>query len=107
MTLEEVAANDDAAECEEGFVDIVASFVSCAKTSELMEPTDGPLNNPAINSQSTSMLGITFCQDRFDAPLPQHLAMRLGVVGTISLHSARTFAGTTPFAADWRNRLDQ
>jgi hypothetical protein len=28
--LEEVAANDDAAECEEGFVDIVASFVTGA-----------------------------------------------------------------------------
>src|SRR5258706_400775 len=72
-----------------------------------MEPTDGPLNNPSINAQTTAMLGITFCQDRFDALLPQHLAMMLGVVGTISLHSARTFAGPTPFAADWRNPLDQ
>ena len=58
-----------------------------------MEPTDGPLNNPAINAQTTAMLGITFRQDRFDALLPQHLAMRLRVVGAISLHSARPFAG--------------
>ena len=72
-----------------------------------MEPTDGPLNNPAINAQTTAMLGITFRQDRFDALLPQHLAMRLRVVGAISLHSARPFAGATPFAADRRNRLDQ
>src|SRR5258708_22032393 len=58
-----------------------------------MEPIDGPLNNPSINAQTTAMLGITFCQDRFDALLPQHLA--------------RTFAGAPSFAADWRNRLDQ
>ena len=63
-----------------GFVDIVASFVACAKAAELMEPADSSLDDPPMGSQTTTMFGITFRQDWFDALLPQHLAMRLGVV---------------------------
>ena len=74
-------------------MDIVTSFVARAETAQLMEPTDRSFDNPAINAQTTAMLGITFCQDRFDALLPQHSAMRLGVVRAISLHSVEDVGG--------------
>ncbi len=46
-----------------------------------MEPTDGPLNNPPINTQTTAMLGITFCQDRFDDDqLPQSNGTSMGEI---------------------------
>jgi hypothetical protein len=48
--LEEVTTDNNAPEGEEGFVDVIASFVSGTKSAHLMEPTDSPLDHPAMNT---------------------------------------------------------
>lgn len=40
MSLHEVGANQDAAEFEECFVNVIATFASDAEAAELMQPTD-------------------------------------------------------------------
>jgi hypothetical protein len=56
--LEEVAADDDAAEREEGLMDVVATVEARAQASHLMQPTDGALHHPARGSQAAAMLGV-------------------------------------------------
>src|SRR5215831_1046580 len=72
-----------------------------------MEPTYRPFDDPAMNSQTASMFGVTPSQDGLDATLPQRLPMGLGVIGSISLQSARSPARTpalTPYGWDRFNQ---
>ena len=64
MRLQEIGADQDAAECEKGLMDIVTSFTSYAKPAKLMEPANRPFDDPTVDAQATSMLSVAFCQLR-------------------------------------------
>jgi len=50
MDLEEVGADEDAAQGEEGLMDIVTSFATYAESAKLVEPTDRPFDNPTVDA---------------------------------------------------------
>jgi hypothetical protein len=104
--LKEVTADDKASESEKRFMDVIAPFVTGTQPAHLMEPTDRPFDHPSVNAQAAAMFGISFRQDRSDATLPQGLTMGLGIVRSISLHTARTLARTATFATYGRDRID-
>jgi hypothetical protein len=107
MELQEIGADEDAAECEKGLMDIVTSFTSYAKPAKLMEPANRPFDDPTVDAQATSMLSVAFCQDRFDSSVSQLLAMAGGVVRAIPLDSIRTLSWATAFSTNWRDRVHQ
>ncbi len=55
MKSGEVSADDDAAEGQEGFMDVVSSFESHAESAELMKPTHGSFHHPAIDAQPAAV----------------------------------------------------
>ncbi len=82
-------------------------FIACAQTSELMQPGDGALNDPARDAQAAAVLGVATSNERIDAASSQGISMRLRVVATISLHEIGLATRTTRLASDRGNRIDQ
>src|SRR5262249_9886842 len=94
-------------ECEEGLMDVVASFTTYAKPAKLMEPTDRPFDDPPVDTQATSMIGVAFGEDWFDAAVSQFSAMAGGVVRAIPLDSIWTLPWATSLPTHGRNRVYQ
>lgn len=82
-------------------------FISHAQATELMQPGDGALDDPAHGSQAGAVRQTSPRQAAFDASLSQGLPMGLGIIRTVTQHALRTVAGGTTFATDGRDRIDQ
>ena len=86
---------------------IVASFVTTAQATELVEPSQCALDHPAIEAEATPVRRVALRQERLNAQLPQPFAMRLGVIAPVALHHLGTLAGATRFATHRWNRFHQ
>lgn len=99
--------NHDAAERQEGLVNVGASFVADAKAAELMQPTVGPFDHPTVGSQAAAVRSAAFGQQWLDAALTQCAAVRLRVVGAVPLNSLRPSARTSAPAGHGGDRVHQ
>ncbi|GHB08314.1 hypothetical protein GCM10010392_39340 [Streptomyces clavifer] len=80
----DVAVGDEAGgEAEEGFVDIIASLPADAETSEAVEPGDGALDNPSVNTEARTVGDAAAGDDGFDAPSPDQAAVLVVVVTAV------------------------
>lgn len=82
------------------------TFVAHAQSSELVQPTVGALDDPAINSQTAAVRNPAFGQKRLDPAPPQRLPMRFRVVRAVGIGTVRAALGGPTFAGDWRNGVD-
>lgn len=80
------------------------TFVAHPKSPELVQPTVRAFDDPAVDAQTASVLGATFCQERLDTALPQGIPVRLRIVGTISVRPLRTTFGRARLSGDRWNR---
>jgi len=87
-------------------VDVVTSFVANAEASELMKPTVSAFDYPTMNSEAAAVFRVSFGQERFDAQVPQLIAVSSGVVRAIGVHALRPATRTTDLARDRWNRFD-
>ena len=92
---------------EEGLVDVGTAFPAHAQAAELMQPAEGALHHPAMNTQAAAMRGQTACQDGGDAAHPQRLPVRFGVVSPVALHPLGSAAGVTDAPAEGRDGVHQ
>lgn len=88
-------------------MDVIAAFVASTKSAELMKPTDGPFHHPTINTQPTTMFGVTPSQDWLNTSFPQRIAMGFGVVSSIPLQPTWTPARAATLTTYGWDRLDQ
>jgi len=107
MTLQVIAADDDAAQRQQGVVDVVSAFAAHAEATHLVQPTEGSFHDPAMNAQAAAVGRVSAGQDRFNAALPQLSAMRFRVVGPIALDARRATTRSPAFAAHGRNRIHE
>ncbi len=105
--LEEVAANDDAAERKEGFVKIVSAVGARTQASHLMQPADCAFNHPAVLSQAATILCVSSRQNGFDVALTELFAVRPRVVGAIALDALRAATWSARLARYGKNRIHQ
>ena len=105
--FQEVPANQDASEGEESFVKVIESFVTDLEATELMQPSDGAFHHPAGFAQTAAVFGIAFGDDRLDGEGAQQPAMRFGVIATVTLERLGALSGTTRFAPNRWNGLNQ
>src|SRR4030042_611233 len=73
----------------------------------LEEPRDGPLNDPAVHAQATAVFRSTPGQKRDNAAPTQLAAVRLRIIGPVSLHRIWPLAGSSHLACDRRDGIDQ
>ena len=88
-------------------MDIGAALVPDRQASVPMEPGDRPFNDPATGSEPTAMRRATPGEDGRDAPGPEPVAMRLGVVSAVTLQRVGSSARAAATAPHGRERVDQ
>jgi len=65
-------------------VDLGAAFVADEQAAELVEPGEGPLDNPADAAEPGAVLGLAAGDDRSDPSLPKLAPVALAVVAAIA-----------------------
>jgi hypothetical protein len=106
-SLEEAPANEAAAELQEGFVNISTTLKADSEATELMQPSDGALNDPASYAQAAAVFGVAAGELSANALGGQGLPMRVGVIGAIGLHELGFALGVPDLAPDRWNPFDQ
>lgn len=89
---------------DEGSMHQDSLFTSCSQSTKLMEPGDGSFDDPSVDTQATAVRGVSFGQDRLDPQRSEGLAMRLGIIGPITLKLIRPSSGTAHLAGNRRHR---
>ena len=105
--FEIVPADEDAAESDEGLMDIRTPFVADRQAAEPMEPRDRPFDHPPQNAEAAPVRRAAAREDGDDPLRVQSVAMRLGVVAAIALEHVGPAPGTSAPAADRRKRGDE
>jgi len=88
-------------------MDISATFITDPQAAELMQPGEGPFDDPAKDAQTAPVGRAPLRQDRDDAEASQSVPMRGRIVGAVPLDPLRTLAWATDLAANRWDRLDQ
>lgn len=71
-------------EAEEGFVDVVSPLPADAKTSEAVQPGDGALDHPTVNTEAGSVRDTAAGDDWFDALRPDEPTVLVVVVAAVA-----------------------
>ena len=96
-------ADDRCSQAEEGLLDFRESVKAPAKATKGVQPRDGPLDEPAIDSQAATVLGAAFGQHRSDSHPAQQTPNRFRVKAAISLEAIGTLPIWSGLAADRRH----
>lgn len=83
------------------------SFIADPKPPILVQPRQRSFHDPTVEAQAAAMFGPALAQNRFDPTSSQGLAVGLGVVAPISLHSVGLAPRSAPLSSHRRNGLYQ
>ena len=100
-------ADQDTPEREEGLVDVGAAFVADAEASELVQPGDGALDDPALPAEAGAVLGLALGQLGLNVAASQFSAMPAGVIGPIAEELLRSAPWSPASPADRWDRVEQ
>lgn len=84
-----------------------AFFITNSKSSVLVQPRNGSLNNPTVYSQTTAVFGSTLCQNRFNTFLTKFPAMWFRIITSISKNTVGFATRVTDFTSYQRNTVNQ
>jgi len=105
--FEGIETKNNTPNCQEGFMNIVATFIPYFQSPELVQPSQRAFHHPAIYPQAAAVFGSPFGQYRAYTHLSQSLAMWLGVIPAITMKILKAISGTTRLAGNGRNGVDQ
>src|SRR6185312_5246014 len=88
-------------------MDVVARLEPHPQPAELMEPTDRPLDHPAIHTQAAAVGRTPLGQLRVDPPVAQLLPLPLIVEAAVAHGAVRAVAGVSRPAGDRGDGIDQ
>ena len=108
MSLGQAAKADDAArELHKPLVQISAVFVADPQAFELMEPSEGTLDNPPRTSQAGAVSGAASGYVRLDATVPQKPSVLVEVVAAIGEQALGLVTRTSPQPSYPGDRVQQ
>jgi hypothetical protein len=108
--VERVEADQQAAERQEGLMDLVVALVADRHPPVAVEPVQRPLHDPAVPAQAVLGLDSLAGDADLDAALGQGAAAAGDVVGLVGVQLGRAPAAPTRQPAradDGRDRVDQ
>jgi hypothetical protein len=88
-------------------VDFVAAVVADEQPFELVEPGEGPLDDPAVAAQAGAVLGLAPRDLGRDAALAELAAVAVVVVATIGSEARRSASRPADLAANRRHAVDE
>ncbi len=100
-------ADEAAAECEEGLVDVVATFVADEQSFEVVQPGEGALDDPAVAAEAGAVFAFAAGDLRRDAAASELAAVAVGVVAAVGGQPLGPSARPADLAAHGRHRVEQ
>ena len=97
----------DASQDHEGLVDVIASFVTDAQPSVLMQPTESALHHPTDCPQPRLFVGTAFRNHRFNSSNAQEQAMGRRVIRFVRKQAVRPSARPPTFPLHRGYGIDQ
>ena len=88
-------------------MDLGRAFIAHAEPPELMQPGDGPLNDPARGTEPAAVRRSPLGEQGPNPALPQPHPMRFGVIRPVALDHRGARPGTAPAALHGRNPVHQ
>jgi hypothetical protein len=76
-------ADQDAAQRQKRFMDVGTFFVADTPATRLIQPGEGPFNDPPPSAQSAVMFGVALSEPRHDVARTQTLPDCLRVIATV------------------------
>ena len=77
-------------------MNVGSPLIADAQPAELMQPSQGPLNHPTVDSQAAAVLGEAPGQDRLDPQRAQCLSVGFRVISSVSLNPVRSPTRAAP-----------
>ena len=77
-------------------MDVSAALVAHPQPAELVQPTQGPLDHPAVHRQPAAVFRAPPSQSRRDVEHPQFLAMAPLIMGPVDVQPLGPTTGSTP-----------
>ena len=102
-----IPADFNTADYQECLMNVIAFFISNAKTPILVQPRDGAFHHPAIDTQSASVFSPSFSQERDYSSATKFSSMRLRVITPIAKKTIGILKRSANFACNWRNTANQ
>jgi hypothetical protein len=65
-------------------MNVGAFLITNAQSPKLIEPSEGPLHNPAPSTESTAMFGVALRKPRHDVAITQALPDFLGIITAVA-----------------------
>src|SRR5689334_18860923 len=87
----------------ESFMDVIAFFVSRAKSAVLVHPTQCSLDRPAIFAKAAAVRSIASSQNRPTPTLSQRLAMWVRMIRSVTLNRVEAVARSAWLARHHRH----
>ncbi len=88
-------------------MDVGPFVIPDARTTELIEPRESPLNDPAPPPQATAVLRAAHRQQRQNVTDPQAVPDRRRIIAAIAEHADRPAPGSAAVALQGRNRIHE
>jgi hypothetical protein len=88
-------------------VDVRPLVIADVEATELIQPSKGPLDDPAPLARPAPVLGAVHSDQRLDMPRPQPTPNCGCVVAAIPEHTVWPLSRSPPFAVQRGNRIDQ
>ena len=88
-------------------MDVVASVGADEESAAVVEPGEGPLDDPAVTAEAGAVFGLSAGDHGFDAALPDEAAVLVVVVAAIGDQGLRPSARPTDAAADRWDTVEQ
>ena len=100
-------ADEDAAEGQEGFVDVQATLITDPQASEPVQPTDRAFDDPTDLAQAAAVVAVSSWDAGGGADVLERLAVEVAVVGAVGVEFIEAVARGAGFALDRRDVVDQ
>ena len=88
-------------------MDISSLFIANAQPTELIEPCKGPLDHPAVDTQTAAVLGVSFGEQRCDLAGTKALTDSLGIITPVAYHGIRTMPRAPSPSLQGRDGINQ
>ena len=88
-------------------MELGAAFPADAKAAKLVQPGEGPLDDPAQDAEARAVRGVAPRDDGLDAARPELAAVRVEVVAAVGDQPVGALAGAANPAADGGDAVDE
>ncbi len=88
-------------------MDVVAAVCADEESAAVVEPGEGPFDDPALAAEPGAVLGLTASDHGFDPALPDEAAVLVVVVAAVADQHRRSTSRATAPAADGRYPVEQ